>query len=247
MTSQLIAARAVFIGVFTVVLAGATPAVAATCCADCNNDGQVTINELIRGVNLALTGDCTPSPDAGGGLLQTGQTTCYDSAGSETPCAGTGQDGEGQEGASFSYTDNGDGTVTDNVTGLMWEKLADDGSVHDKDNRYTWAEAFDVKIATLNADRFAGHTDWRLPNLRELQSLVDVGRAGPSTALAFDTTCTVGCTPRSCSCTISSVYWSSTTYENSPANSWAVYFNVGIVNTIKKSDAYYVRAVRGGS
>src|SRR5207249_5145188 len=65
----------------------------------------------------------------------TGQTTCWDSSGNVIPCAGTGQDGDLQKGAPLSYTDNGDGTITDNNTGLMWEKLSMDGSVHDVRDR----------------------------------------------------------------------------------------------------------------
>jgi hypothetical protein len=61
-------------------------------------------------------------------VLKTGQTTAY----------GTGSDGDLQKGTARSYTDNGDGTITDNVTGLMWEKKSDDGGIHDKDNMYTW-------------------------------------------------------------------------------------------------------------
>src|SRR5256712_5381503 len=53
-----------------------------------------------------------------------GQTTCWDSSGNVIPCAGTGQDGDLQKGAPLSYTDNGNGTITDNNTGLLWEKLS---------------------------------------------------------------------------------------------------------------------------
>ena len=49
-------------------------------------------------------------------------------------------DGTVQAGADLSYTDNGDGTITDNNTGLMWEKKSDDGDLlHDKDNSYYWS------------------------------------------------------------------------------------------------------------
>ena len=56
---------------------------------------------------------------------------------------------------------NGDGTITGNNTKLMWAKKSDDGTIHDKDNSYTWANAFAVHIATLNSTNFAGHNDWR--------------------------------------------------------------------------------------
>jgi hypothetical protein len=67
----------------------------------------------------------------------TGQTTCYDSAGTVIACAGTGQDGDIQAGATLRYQDNGDGTVTDKNTGLVWEKKSDDGGIHDMDNLYS--------------------------------------------------------------------------------------------------------------
>ena len=60
-------------------------------------------------------------------LPQTGQTTCWDKNGNVIPCAGTGQDGDIQAGVAWPnprFTDNGDGTVTDNLTGLMWTQNA---------------------------------------------------------------------------------------------------------------------------
>src|SRR5262249_52102968 len=103
-------------------------------------------------------------------LPATGQTTCWNSSGTTVACAGTGQDGELQQGAPLSYTDNGDGTVTDDNTGLVWEKLSLDGSVHDRGNAYTWTNAFAGHVATLNAMSFAGHNDWRVPNVKEMES-----------------------------------------------------------------------------
>src|SRR3990167_8022219 len=98
------------------------------------------------------------------GLPKTGQTLCYTSGGAATPCAGTGQDGEKRAGATPSYTDNGNGTIIDNVTKLMWEKLSDDGSIHDKDLNFTGMLAAAGKATTLNTALFAGYNDWRLPN-----------------------------------------------------------------------------------
>src|SRR5262249_22664785 len=78
------------------------------------------------------------------------QTTSWDSAGQVTSCAGTGQDGDIQAGASLSYTDNGDGTITDNNTKLIWEKQSiNTGDIHELDNLYTWADAFAVHVAGL--------------------------------------------------------------------------------------------------
>jgi hypothetical protein len=160
------------------------------------------------------------------GLLETNQTTCYDTVTNVSEsCTGTGQDGEFQKGLTRSYTDNGDGTITDNRTSLTWEKLSDDDSVHDKDNTYTWADALTTFIPQLNnrcknnetvdcttngdADcttpsddkcGFAGHRDWRLANVNELHSLLDYGRSSPMVDPLFDTGCVPSCAVTSCSC-----------------------------------------------
>src|SRR5439155_23732926 len=70
-----------------------------------------------------------PGRDSGCGcpLPATGQTTCWDSNGNVISCAGTGEDGELRKGAPLAYADHGDGTVADVNTGLVWEKLSDDG------------------------------------------------------------------------------------------------------------------------
>lgn len=64
-----------------------------------------------------------------------------------------------------AYTDNGDQTITDNVTGLMWQRVPLTGTT------YTWAQA----VATCSTLALAGHRDWRLPSRIELVSIVDAG------------------------------------------------------------------------
>jgi len=60
----------------------------------------------------------------------------------------------------------------------MWEKLSADGGIHDENNVYAWENARFIKVAALNGGGgFASHTDWRLPNVNELQSLVSYGAA----------------------------------------------------------------------
>jgi hypothetical protein len=185
--------------------------------------------------------ECAP-----GQFPATGQTTCWDSSGGVIPCAGSGHDGEIQAGATLAYTDNGDGTISDLNTGLMWEKKSDDGSIHDKDTAYTWDNAFAVHVAGLNSAVFAGHTDWRLPNVKELQSIVDYERWSPSVDPVFHTSCLPACTVTSCSCTASLNYWSSATVAYSPGFAWLVYFYGGDVLYDAKGGGYSVRAVRGG-
>lgn len=207
---------------------------------------------------LACTAGCSydtsgcswGSPGAGNSLPATGQTTCWDSSGVLLPCAGTGHDGDFRAGVRLAYVDNGDGTVTDLATSLMWEKISDDGTIHDKDRTFSWNDAFAVKIATLNSTSFAGHDDWRLPNVRELQSIVNYQNMNPAVSPVFHTGCVndcaaTGATP--CSCTMADNYWSSSTYVNTLHFAWHVLFNVGFVTANNKGFANHVRAVRGGS
>src|SRR5262245_12523696 len=181
-----------------------------------------------------------------GQALKTGQTTCFDAAGSLIPCAGSGQDGEFQRGIPRAYTDNADGTITDARTGLMWEKLSDDGSIHDKDTVYTWTDAL-ARIVTLNGSSFAGHSDWRLPDLIELQTLANYGSVSPAVSPAFNTGCVAACTVATCSCTQAGFYWSSTTYQGNPQAAWTVTFGGGGVNALFKTNTFFVRAVRPAS
>jgi len=193
------------------------------------SDGVTTIDVVVFGCT-------TQQVISGGGVLKTGQTTCYDSDGNVIACAGTGQDGELQEGTARSYTDNGDGTITDNATGLIWEKLTDDGTIHDWNNSYTWEQAFQ-RIADLNTANFGGYSDWRLPNVNELQTLTDYGTFNPAVSAAFNS---------GDSFTQASFHWSSTSYAF-PAFVWIVDVFDGNVLANRDTDSAIVRAVRGGS
>lgn len=156
------------------------------------------------------------------------------------------------------FIDNGDGTVTDAQTGLMWEQKTDDGSIHDKDDTYDWAtsgvppngDAFQVFLSELNfaesADGttstgcFAGYCDWRLPTVEELQTiLVEPHPCSTSPCIdpIFGPTQAVD-------------YWSRTSLAGGIPellNAWVVGFGDGSVGTIAKSGFACVRAVRTGS
>ena len=152
------------------------------------------------------------------------------------------------------YRDNGDGTVTDLATSLIWEKLSDDGTIHDKDSTYSWSDAFASKITALNSATFAGYADWRVPNVNELQSAAILAAHDlPDTyvSIVFDDRCQPGCTILTCSCTAQTPgaepsYWSSTTHHGTPSNAWTVSLGDGSVVDGPKSAARFVRAVRGG-
>lgn len=113
-------------------------------------------------------------------VIDTGQDICYnDSVEISPPNPGEpfyGQDAQ-YDGMQPAYQDNGDGTVTDLNTGLMWQKTPD------FDNKLTWAQAL------AGADTFilAGHDDWRLPAVKELYSLIDFRGVDPSGYQGTDT------------------------------------------------------------
>ena len=160
-------------------------------------------------------------------VAKTGQTTSYNA----------GDDGALQTGhpwPSPRFTDNGDGTVTDNLTTLIWMKNADCWGTK------SWASALS-RLAELNSgaascDGYSGgHTDWHLPTRNELQSLIDYGRSKP--ALPFD---------HAFSGVQSGFYWSSTTYADNTDDAWFVGLSNGYVDTYYKSSGYYVWPVRGG-
>jgi len=172
-------------------------------------------------------------------LPRTGQTTCYNTFGAVVSCAGTGQDGGIQAGVSWTsprFTDHGDGTVTDNLTGLMWTK---DGNAPgpvacSPATVKTWQGALDY-VTCLNANAFLGYVDWHLPNVNELESLVNLENA--SLAVWLNTQGFNSVQPTS--------YWSSTTtyYGNS---AWLVDMNYGYKGMSSQVWSYSVWPVRSG-
>ena len=199
----------------------------------------------VKGVEVsgtAVGGVGAPAP-----VAKTGQTTCYDAGGAVIACAGTGQDGELRKGVAWPnprFTDNGNGTVTDNLTGLIWLKNANCAAI----SPATWAPA--LTSAKTLASGACGLTDgsvagdWRLPNRKELFSLIDDAYFNPALSNAAGTgQWTEG---SAFSGVQSSYYWSSSTYVGYPANAWLVYLDGGYVGAVSKTGAYYVWPVRGG-
>lgn len=207
---------------------------------------EALADDCVGGLVATLEGNAPPACPSGG-LPATGQTMCWNFLGSLISCGGTGHDGDVQAGATLSFTDNGNGTITDDETGLMWEKKSDDGSIHDWDALHLWDQAFSGHVKGLNDATFAGYTDWRVPNVKELQSIVNYQNSNPSVSSAFNTGCTAGCTVTTCSCTKASWYWSSTSLVNDTETAWYMSYSVGDVSVRGKGDILYVRAVRGGS
>jgi len=170
-------------------------------------------------------------------LPQTGQTTCYDTAGNVIACAGTGQDGDWQAGVAWPsprFTDNVNGTVTDNLTGLIWLKNANCFGTRAWANALNDANTLNSGECGLSDGSVEG--DWRLPNVNELGSLINDEQSNTTTWLNGQG--------------FSNVqdwwYWSSTTHAYYTVNAWRVYMWYGFVGNGPKVDSYYVWPVRAG-
>lgn len=175
------------------------------------------------GVFYRVVGSTLPTPTV---LIQkTGQTNVFY----------VGDDGDTQNGEpspSPRFTDHEDGTVSDHQTGLMWTKNADPPGASRK-----WSGALDYCAAMNSGPGTYGYTDWRLPNLRELESLLDYGQYGP--ALPSDH-------PFTNVRVDSYYYWSSTTHTINTGYAWFVGLAAGNVGSVIKSGNYYVWPVRDG-
>ncbi|MFE8034209.1 DUF1566 domain-containing protein [Thiohalocapsa marina] len=168
----------------------------------------------------------------------------------QTTSSATGDDGEIQAGVVWPdprFTDNGDGTVTDNLTGLIWLKNTNCFGTQPWTNALAKANAlYDGCTDCGGADNDCGLVDsstagdWRLPNIKELQSLVDFGQDHPALPSGYPF---LG-VPTS----IDQSYhvWSSTSRADLTASAWYLNLRVGDVNNIGKSNLKYVLPVRGG-
>ncbi|MEW6270344.1 MAG: DUF1566 domain-containing protein [Thermodesulfobacteriota bacterium] len=207
----------------------------------------MTLPRLLALTLLALV----PSLAAASSTLsETGQQRCWNASGARISCAGSGQDAEDRAGRKMRLTDNGNGVIADANTRLVWEKLSRDGSVHERSNTYTWEEAISGKIAQLNTPPcFAGICAWRLPNAKELQSIVDFDRKSPAFPKAFLKKCKPGCSVDRCSCTPLPApgsltgFWSSTSNQSAPGEAWQVVHATGGTSSLHKTQTASVRAV----
>ena len=180
-------------------------------------------------------------------LPDTGQIKCYGAPYYEIPCAGTGQDGAYSINP-MSFTDNHNGTVTDNNTGLMWQKCSagqnNDAACSGGFQGYNWYKARGRFHATYNPSSqnicgdlvLGGHADWRLPFKKELLSIVDysVPEPGPTIKSAYFPN------------TWGVAQWTSTTDVYNLDEAWTVVFGYGDVTSFSKDNNYGVRCVRGG-
>jgi hypothetical protein len=159
----------------------------------------------------------SPSP-----VPKTGQTVSYR----------TGDDGDLETGVAWPkprFNDLGDGTVKDNLTGLEWVKAPH--SLSDNSETIVWNGAIDFCETLVYAD----HSDWRLPSVKELESLVHSGTYNPALPIghSFDGV-------------QDSYYWSSTSRASNIDFAWLVGMRNGFVRYYDKVNDYYIWPVRGG-
>ncbi len=119
------------------------------------------------------------------------------------------------------------GVISDNKSGLAWQDDYSDngGSIKSA----TWQDAL-IYCEELT---LGGQNNWRLPNIRELKSIVDDTKYDSAISSVFQNV-------------TSNYYWSSTSYASDSSNAWSVYFNNGYDYRNDKTNENYVRCVRGG-
>ncbi|HYA87786.1 MAG TPA: DUF1566 domain-containing protein, partial [Nitrospirota bacterium] len=173
-------------------------------------------------------------------LPKTGQIVSYDT---NTVKA---DDGALQEGVAwpsprFSVASSGTETVvTDNLTGLMWPQDASTPTFTGTSSTctggtLTWQGGLDY-VSCLNTNSYLGHTDWRLPNVNELESLIDASTSSPALPAGHPFTKVQA-----------SYYWSSTTYAGNTSLAFSVHVGAGYVYEYNKTTTnYYVWPIRSG-
>ena len=192
------------------------------------------LKTLVLGLALVLAVTGNLVIDASSGILtvapapvpQTGQSISHT----------TGDDGASQTGiewdAATRFTDNDDGTVTDNLTGLIWLKDADClGAVN-------WSSGLKSTVTLENGlcDLTDGSVDWdwRMPNVREMASLIDYGQKGRALPIGHPFL------------SVRSTYWTSTSSLQYPSLlAWTVDLFLGGVDYDSKSLGHYVWPVKG--
>jgi hypothetical protein len=204
---------------------------------DCDVDAQDVFIFLSNFGRSPFNFPCPPcASSAPAPVEKSGQTTSY----------ATGDDGDLEKGVAWPnprFTDNLDGTITDNLTGLIWLKDANCFGVRTWDQALSVCNGLASGSCGLTDGSIAG--DWRLPNSNELTSLVHKGYALPALPN------TAGTGQWSEGDPFNNVdgapfYWSSTTYAGGTDFAWHIYLGAGRGFALDKTDPGFVWPVRGG-
>lgn len=191
---------------------------------------SITVVILILFAGTTLSADSfllwTNCPCSSALVPKTGQTTSY----------ATGDDGDLERGLAWPnprFTDNSNGTATDNLTGLIWLKNANCFGMRNWTTALSDANTLNSGECSLSDGSLEG--DWRLPHMQELHSLIDYGRYNPALPSGHPFT---GSQLHN--------YWTSTTFEDFSADAWYVNLSHGYVHRDPKTGTRYVWPVRGG-
>jgi hypothetical protein len=175
-------------------------------------------------------------------LPRTGQTTSY----------AAGDDGDKEAGIAwpivrFSIASSGTGTVVmDNLTGLIWTANASTPTADTcTGGTLNWQGALDY-VSCLNANNYLGYTDWRLPNINELQSLFHMEYTRETSCSGPCTTNAEWLNSQGFSNVRDNFYWSSTTFNSNSTFAWGIDMSFGVASDISKSFSTYAWPVRGG-
>ena len=198
----------------------------ASCCTNaCTTGTAACFSSTSLGTCALGANGCTavanPAACSAGLVCERYDNACLDPSWDEWPIPNSQADVTAGAPNGESYTDNGDGTVTDNVTGLMWQQAV-------PSTNYTWANAA-AYCPTLT---LAGHSDWRLPSVIELVSIVDLGQSSPSINGTYFPN------------TPAYWFWSSSPVAGSPSLAWDVNFSFGNTDYGDVSVTDVVRCVR---
>jgi len=159
------------------------------------------------------------------GVKKTGQTQSYNLKGLVELDEVIEDDGYYQKGVDPSYSrDNNKETVVDNITGLMWQDNKEVST-----NKREW----DLSTAYCNELVLGGYQDWRVPNIKELQSIVSFSKSFPSLDPKFKNVAST-----------TNIYWTSSQSTKIDNSIWTVRFNYGYTMHLDKDVRYYIRCVR---
>ncbi|MBS3809348.1 MAG: DUF1566 domain-containing protein [Desulfobacterales bacterium] len=162
-------------------------------------------------------------------ILKTGQQDCYDQAGQKISCKESGQDGQlsiGRPWPDLRFIESGQ-TVYDKLTGLTWTR-----SAAGHDHFLNWYDAIEA-VKKMNREKAHGYNNWRMPDIRELESLVDLGSHSPAIEEKH---------PFS---NVEMFYWSSTTSMYETRYAWALYLQDGAAGVgFKANSGFHLWPVR---
>ena len=198
------------------------------CNGDFDYDGDVDGTDAVQFKADFWRKDCT----CGLALVpKTGQTASYEDY----------DDGYYEQGIEWPnprFTDNEDGTVTDNQTGLIW--LKDANCFGQRTYSQALTDCYGLADPACGLSDGSSTGNWRLPNVRELLTLIDFGEAMPALPLGHPfTDVKTDLQP-------DDYYWSSTTYRAYTYGAWALRMFDGYTNGHYKTGNYYVWPIRGG-